>query len=92
MTRAIADCVKKDEQFASEVFKAIGRYLAGDFSDMECREDIELNRQAIKSGKDNIVATYNTCKGKVFIVTEWDKSCTTVLFPDEYQGEERKHI
>lgn len=31
-----------------------------------------------------VVIVYQTCKGDIWIITEADRSATTVLFPDEY--------
>ena len=30
------------------------------------------------------LAAYTTCEGILWIITEWDRSSTTLLFPDEY--------
>jgi len=30
------------------------------------------------------MAEYLTSKGKIWIITEWDRSATTILFPSEY--------
>ena len=38
-------------------------------------------------GEDRIVAAYEReghPEDKIWIITEWDRSATTVLFPDEY--------
>lgn len=84
MTRTINDTMAENEQFSKDIVKALDRYMNADFSDMEYEEDIQMNYDAIKSGEDRIFATYNTCEGKVYIITEWDRSVTTILFPDEY--------
>ena len=84
MTRTINDTIAENEQFAKDIARALKMYKEADFSDMEYEEDIQMNYDAIKSGEDRIFATYNTCEGKVYIITEWDRSVTTILFPDEY--------
>lgn len=40
----------------------------------------KLNDDAVKSGDDRIVAKYDN----IFIITEWDRSVTTILFLEEY--------
>mgnify|MGYP006981750763 FL=1 len=45
--------------------------------------DKEMNELALKDG-GRLMGTYKTCKGKVWIITEADRSVTTVLFPKEY--------
>jgi len=84
MTSTINNTIAEDEQFAKDITIALARYIKADFSDMEHQEDIEANNEAIKIGNDRIFATYNTCKGKIYIITEWDHSYTTIMFPDEY--------
>jgi len=49
-----------------------------------CLEDKELNDQALASGDGRLFSSYNIPNGKVWIVTEHDRSSTTVLLPEEY--------
>lgn len=83
-TTSINNLVAEDNQFAADVSNALARYTQADFSDMEYQDDVESNNRAIETGEERIFAAYNTCKGKIWIITEWDRSITTVLFPDEY--------
>lgn len=39
---------------------------------------------AVKNYNDRIVAKYKTSLGDIFIITECDRSYTTILFADEY--------
>ena len=43
-----------------------------------------MNYDAIENGDDRILASYETYKGKIYIITEWDRSSTTILYPHEY--------
>lgn len=43
-------------------------------------EDKKMNDSAVKNNDDRIVARYND----IYIITEWDRSATTILFIDEY--------
>ena len=43
-----------------------------------------MNDEAVRSGNNRILASYETSKGKIYIITEYDRSATTILFADEY--------
>lgn len=78
MTRTVAERMK-DEDFSLFITKCMNKYLQGNWGDT-CEEDSKLNDEAVKSGEDRIVARYDN----IFIITEWDRSVTTILFTDEY--------
>ena len=46
-------------------------------------EDATANDQALIHG-DRILSSYPVGNGRVWIITEWDRSATTLLLPDEY--------
>lgn len=48
-----------------------------------CKEDGILNDEAVIAGT-RIVAKYEIEHHEIFIVTEWDRSITTVMFCREY--------
>ena len=83
MTRTVNDTIADSEQFAIEIMAVLRRYTSCDWSDM-CREDRTLNDSAVKSGLDRIVAAYGTSEGKIYIITEWNRSYTTIMFAEEY--------
>ncbi len=82
-TRGIATACKNDKPFSVEINKAFRKYVKGDWGDI-CEEDKAMNDSAVKNEDDRIFASYSTCKGDVFIITEWDRSYTTILFANEY--------
>ena len=82
-TQGIVNAVSESEEFSKEVVTAFRRYISGDWGDIY-PEDKELNENAIKYGGSRIFASYKTSKGKIYIITEWDRSYTTFLFADEY--------
>lgn len=43
-----------------------------------------MNDEAIKNGNDRVLAAYETSQGKIYIITEYDRSYTTILFSHEY--------
>ena len=67
----------------NEVFQALERYRMCDWGDT-CYEDWKMNDDAVKYGDDRIVAKYCLSFGNIFIITEWDRSATTILFCNEY--------
>ena len=81
-TRGIADAMEQSPKFAAEVRRAFGRYQQGDWGDV-CEEDRALNDEAARIG-ECVLAAYQTSGGKIWIITEWDRSATTILYPDEY--------
>ena len=63
--------------------EALKRHAAGDWGEVG-REDWKLNDESIRDG-DRILSAYTDAKGtKFWIITEADRSVTTILLPDEY--------
>jgi hypothetical protein len=61
----------------------LARHLSGDWGDL-CDEDRRLNDTALRSG-DRLLASYRVAPDlKLWIITEWDRSVTTLLLPEEY--------
>jgi hypothetical protein len=58
------------------------RHVTGDFG-MVCAEDEETNRRAIAQGH-RILSVYDVASEKLWIITEADRSVTTLLTPDDY--------
>jgi hypothetical protein len=59
------------------------RSLAGDWGDLG-ESDKKANEAALKHG-DRLVSSYEiTPDTKLLVITEWDRSVTTVLTLDEY--------
>lgn len=83
MTRGIATRVEKDGPFSRFVFNAFARYLVCDWGDL-CKEDKTMNDSAVKNNDDRILARYNYKNDAIYIITEYDRSVTTILFVDEY--------
>jgi hypothetical protein len=63
--------------------RLIERHLSGDFGEM-CEDDLESNRQAIRRG-GRVFSSYQVDpRTKVWVITEADRSVTTLLLPSEY--------
>lgn len=58
-------------------------HMTGDWGEVD-DEDKELNNQSVKNGT-RILSAYTLSTGvKVWIITEADRSVTTILLPEEY--------
>jgi hypothetical protein len=81
-TKRVAEYASQNPIFRVELSIILSRYCSGDWGEL-CKEDREQNDCALIAG-GRIMGSYGTCAGKVWIITEWDRSATTILFPDEY--------
>lgn len=67
----------------SEMMEAVERHAIGDWGDVS-EEDRVSNEEALKEGH-RLLSVYHSSTGEKFwIITEWDRSATTVLLPSEY--------
>lgn len=67
----------------SDVQQALHRHLAGDWGDCE-PDDAAANDDALRHG-ERLLSVYHTAATvKFWIITEADRSVTTVLLPDDY--------
>lgn len=67
----------------SDIENALNRHQSGDWGEL-CEEDKQVNEEALKDG-DRILSVYISSGGKRFwVITEADRSCTTVLMPEDY--------
>lgn len=82
-TRAIVSECDENKQFAKEVAEAFTRYCACDWGEM-VPADAEMNDRAIETGDDRIFARYETSVKAIYIITDWDRKHTTILFCNEY--------
>lgn len=82
VTRGIEDGIDEDLKFRREVMASISRHSCGDWGDI-CEDDKRENDYALLED-ERLLSVYETSKGKIWIITERDRSVTTVLFPCEY--------
>jgi len=60
------------------------RHLAADWGDL-CEQDKRLNQRALRSGEGRLMSSYGINEIlTLWIITECDRSRTTLLLPDEY--------
>lgn len=61
----------------------LGRHVTGDWGDV-CKEDREANEEALEH-QLRLLSSYRTREGvKLWVITEADRSVTTLLLPEEY--------
>jgi len=66
-----------------DVLGALKRHAAGDWGDV-CPEDGQENELSLREGY-RILSAYKSSAGvKFWIITEADRSATTVLMPEDY--------
>ena len=66
-----------------DVIFSLGRHCRCDWGDV-CREDRDENDRSVREGF-RLLSAYTDRKGtKFWIITEADRSVTTVLLPEEY--------
>lgn len=68
---------------ADDVFRGLLRHMTGDWGDVH-QDDWKENDAALEYGF-RLLSQYSTPRGvKFWIITEWDRSITTILLPEEY--------
>lgn len=83
-TRGVNEEALANGKFAEFVMKSFMRHCDGDWGDL-CEEDKAMNDMALKSREDRILSKYDfNGDTSIYIITEWDGSATTILFPSEY--------
>lgn len=83
MTRGISDRVAEDEDFARFVTRSLERHARGDWGDLS-EEDRRENEFSLKQSLRLLSAYTYRGEEKIWVITEADRSATTVLFPGEY--------
>lgn len=90
-TARLHDYMSENNFFNMFVGYCLSLYATGNWGKLD-PEDWALNDESVKTG-ERILASYpipyelqKELEGeeKIWIITEWDRSVTTILFPDEY--------
>jgi hypothetical protein len=72
-----------NEISGDDIARGLSRHLCGDWGEI-CPEDWKLNDEALEVG-NRLHSVYTAANGvKFWIITEWDRSVTTILLPDDY--------
>ena len=84
MTRGVNDLVADSTPFAKFVMQSMKRHANGDWGDMT-QDDKAENELSLREGNLRLFSAYeHPTLPKIWIITEADRSATTILFPEEY--------
>jgi hypothetical protein len=65
-----------------DLMHALYKHQHGDWGDT-CKEDAKMNDIAVANG-ERIVSKYKIGTENIFVITEWDRSVTTLMLCEEY--------
>ena len=66
-----------------DILTGIQRHQAGDWGDV-CEDDRKENDLSLEGGF-RLLSVYHAANGtKFWLITEWDRSVTTILLPEDY--------
>ena len=81
-TRGVNDLVAVDSSFAKFVMDSLKRHANCDWGELAVEDkrenDFSLDKQL------RLLSSYQHDDIKIWIITEADRSATTILFPEEY--------
>jgi hypothetical protein len=69
-------------EIGAHPFDYLGRHATGDWGEL-CAFDRRQNEIALREGY-RVLSSYDVPQGRVWIITEADRSITTILLPEEY--------
>jgi hypothetical protein len=68
---------------SEEIQRALQRHVTGDWGELDA-EDKKANDEALQTG-ERLLSAYKSATGtKFWIITEADRSSTTILLPEDY--------
>jgi hypothetical protein len=65
-----------------DVQQGLSRHACGDWGEV-CPEDREENDYSLRHGL-RLLSVYRSKDKRFWIITEWDRSVTTILMPEDY--------
>jgi len=65
------------------ILHALARHVTGDWGDLD-EEDCRANDESVRVGSRILSAYVDPHKTRFWIITEADRSSTTILLPEEY--------
>jgi hypothetical protein len=74
--------LKLISEIGEDPFGYIARHATGDWGNL-CAFDRRQNEIALRDGY-RVLSSYDVSTGQVWIITEADRSITTILLPEEY--------
>ena len=80
---ATPDAIRALEAAGTSAAELLRRHATGDWGELDA-EDVQSNNDAVRHG-NRILSSYPLdAHTKVWIITEWDRSATTLLLPENY--------
>jgi len=84
VTRLFTTPAALDTLHAGDVAAALARHFAGDWGEL-CPDDRAENERAVREGGLRLFSVYRNRRGtRFYVITEADRSATTVLLPEDY--------
>ncbi len=83
VTQGINSRIADDLEFSKFIVNALNRHVSCDWGEMD-EEDKQENDYALDKYLRLFSAYELNDQEKIWIITEADRSATTILFPDEY--------
>ena len=81
VTSAVQETINNNRKFSIKIFVAIKRHSLGDWGDVSDK-DKETNETALQ--EDERLFSIYKIEPEIWIITERDRSVTTILFPEDY--------
>jgi hypothetical protein len=81
VTAGVAKKMSENLSFGTFMTTSLERFRNGDWGDL-CAEDKEMSDKAVVDG-EMIMGAYKHNGLEIWIITEWDRSATTIMFPYE---------
>ncbi len=76
------NCLNYVQKHGVNLTELVERHVSGDDGDL-CKADQQLNDLAIKTD-GRVFSSYTINKTKFYVITEWDRSYTTVMLAEDY--------
>ena len=88
MTPGIRELIGSSEKAYDTVVNCLRRHADEDWGNL-CDDDRRMNDDALTAERngeptDRLFSSYDTDIAKLYIITEYDRSVTTILLPEEY--------
>ena len=83
MSEGVSDIFKSNDDFAKFVEISLCRYASKDWGNT-CETDRKMNEKALENDGRIFTVYEQDATTAICIITEWDKSITTIIFPEEY--------
>lgn len=83
VTRGVHELIADNPEFAKHLHLSLQRHLLGDWGEVS-DEDRVANELALQEGERLFSVYRKEGMPTIWIITERDRSVTTVLFPEEY--------